>query len=71
MFKTSSDNESKSKRPQTDGTNHDTSNAEEQSDYYYDDATGYEIYEGDEEEDDSGERQKDLCASVSSSWTLW
>jgi hypothetical protein len=57
MSNSSSDNESKSKRPQPDSANHDASNAEEPSNYYYDDATGYEIYEDkdDDEEDEASE----------------
>ncbi|HEV8588455.1 MAG TPA: hypothetical protein VIF81_11670 [Pyrinomonadaceae bacterium] len=30
----------------------DDSDAEKRSDYYYDDATGYEVYEDEEEEND-------------------
>jgi hypothetical protein len=37
--------------------NHDTSNAEERSDYYYDDATGYEIYEEEDETESEEEVQ--------------
>jgi hypothetical protein len=57
MSNSSSDNAAKSKRLQPDCVNQDTPNAEEQSDYYYDDATGYEIYEDkdDDEEDEASE----------------
>jgi len=57
MSNSSSDKVSESKRPQAERQNHDTANAEEQSDYYYDDATGYEIYEDkDDEEDEVSEK---------------
>ena len=52
MSKTSSDNAAESKRQGPHDLNDDTSNAGEQSDYYYDDATGYEIYEEDDDEED-------------------
>ena len=52
MSNSSSDKESKSKRPRPDCADQDKSTAEEQSDYYYDDATGYEIYQDKDEEDE-------------------
>jgi hypothetical protein len=51
MSNSSSDKESESKRPQPDRANKETSNREEQSEYYYDDATGYEIYEDKDDEE--------------------
>jgi len=54
MSKTSSDNaaESKSSPPEcADEDKRDNANVAEQSDYYYDDATGYELYEDDEDEE--------------------
>jgi len=57
MSSPSSDNASESKRPRPDRVNHDTSNAEERSDYYYDDATGYEIYEEEDETESEEEVQ--------------
>jgi len=55
MSNASSDKASESKRPQPDRSRDDTSNTEEPSDYYYDDATGYEIFEDvdDEEENEN------------------
>ena len=55
MPNTSSDSAAESKRERPHDLNDDTSKAEEQSDYYYDDATGYEIYEEDDEDEDSTE----------------
>jgi hypothetical protein len=56
MSNSSSDKPSESKRRQLEYSNPDGSKPEEKSDYYYDDATGYEIYEDeDDEEDDASE----------------
>jgi hypothetical protein len=55
MSNSSSNNASESKRPRPDCANDDPSNPEEQLDYYYDDATGYETYEDDEDEDEERE----------------
>jgi len=52
MSNSSSDKASESKRPQPDRSN-DTSNTDEPSAYYYDDATGYEIYEDKDDEDEN------------------
>jgi hypothetical protein len=54
----SSDNATESKRPQPDRVNHDTSNPDEQSDYYYDDATGYEVYEDKDDEEEVQNRER-------------
>jgi hypothetical protein len=51
MSNSSSDKASESKRPQPDRSNGDTSNTDEPSAYYYDDATGYEIYEDEDDEE--------------------
>jgi hypothetical protein len=51
MSNSSSDKEAESKRPRPDCANHEKSNAEEQSDYYYDDSTGYEVYEDKDDEE--------------------
>jgi len=52
MTKTSCDSGPDSGRPETEDPNREKQDScEEQSDYYYDDATGYEIYQDDEEDD--------------------
>jgi hypothetical protein len=55
MSNSSSDKPSESKRRRLEQSNHDGSKPEEQSGYYYDDATGYEIFEDvdDEEENEN------------------
>ena len=53
MSNSSSDKPSESKRPPLDYPNNNVSNAEEESDYYYDDSTGYEIYEDKDDEEES------------------
>jgi hypothetical protein len=58
MSDSSSDKPSESKRPQPDRAQDDESSAEETSDYYYDDATGYEIYEDEPDEDDETNQDK-------------
>jgi hypothetical protein len=53
MTNSSSDKDAESKRPRPDCANDEPSNAEEQSDYYYDDSTGYEIYEDKDDAEES------------------
>jgi len=52
MSNSSSDKASESKRPRprTDRSHDDASKSDEPSAYYYDDATGYEIYEDKDDE---------------------
>jgi hypothetical protein len=57
MSNSSSDKASESKRPQPDRLHDDRSNTAEPSDYYYDDATGYEIYEDDDDEETESEEE--------------
>jgi hypothetical protein len=58
MSNSSSDKDAESKRRQPDCASHERSDADEQSDYYYDDSTGYEIYEDDDEEEELQNRER-------------
>jgi hypothetical protein len=61
MSNTSSDNRDKSESLPSDCAKkheRDKSNFDQSSDYYYDDATGYEVYKDDDEDDDAGEEVK-------------
>ncbi|HEV8140735.1 MAG TPA: hypothetical protein VGP81_13255 [Pyrinomonadaceae bacterium] len=53
MSNSSSDKPSDSKRRPLEYSNPDGSKPEEKSDYYYDDATGYEIYEDEDDEEET------------------
>ena len=54
MSNSSSDNPWESKSPRPD-SKRDTPEAEKESDYYYDDSTGYETYEDDNNEDEGNQ----------------